>query len=242
VIRNTSLHRLYHDARTWHFRNFVLSRLETVELHGVTLGMTGISVAMQEALSQGRYEQVEVQLCRDVLSPSDTVVEIGSAIGFLGIFAMKHLGVVEYRSIEANSQTAELLAANYVRNGLVADVVVAALAAADGPVALSVGADFWTNTTVRPDEQTSPSMWVRGCTLATLLADVPFEPSTLIVDVEGAETCLNGNRLPESVKKLIIELHPALIGAPAAFEVLKQLMNQGFYVRATLDTTYVLCR
>jgi len=235
--------RVLRTARAWYRRYGPSSAAyQSVDLHGVLLGLDGISVGMQEALAGGRYEEAEVQMCRELLVTSDAVVEIGSAIGFLGIFATKVLGVASYRSIEANPNTAQLLVANYERNGLKPDLVIAALAPRDGPVALSVTTDFWTNTTCSIASGVVDTLTVPGCTLTTLLNSVDYDPTALIIDVEGAETCLLTTTIPETVCKVIIELHPAMIGVTVAFDILKCLMDQKFRVQSTLDTTYALVR
>jgi len=64
----------------------------------------------------------------------------------------------------------------------------------------------------------------------------------LIIDVEGAENCLLSETIPDSVRKMIIELHPKLTGVMTSFAVLNHLMNQGFNVLATRDDSYALAR
>jgi len=219
--------------------------MDVVELHGVRLGLRSISLRMKERLAGERYEEAETRLCPVVLTPDDRVVEIGSAIGFLGLLAARSLGIRTWFFVEANPRTAEILRENYTLNEETAppQILLAALAAEDGPVAFHIREDFWTNSTcVRAGETTSESITVRGCQLQTILREAPFAPSALIVDVEGAETCLIGEIIPETIRKIIIELHPAITGVTTSFELLKHLLNQGFEVRGTYDTTYALAR
>jgi tRNA1(Val) A37 N6-methylase TrmN6 len=42
----------------------------------------------------------ELQMCRQILTKGDRVVEIGSGIGLLGIFATKRLGIENYFCVE----------------------------------------------------------------------------------------------------------------------------------------------
>ena len=41
---------------------------------------------------------------------------------------------------------------------------------------------------------------------------------------------------------MIIEMHPSITGVTESFELLKHLLNQGFEVRGTFDTSYALAR
>jgi len=219
--------------------------MDVTELHGVRLGLQNMSLRMKELLVRGKYEEAETRLCPVLLTPDDRVVEIGSAIGFLGLLAARSIGVQAWFSVEANPYTVGLLKANYALNGVVtfAPVLVAALAPKDGPINLHVSEDFWTSSTCDADQESvRQSITVRGCRLSTILGEAPFVPSVLIVDVEGAETCLVSEVIPETVRKMIIEMHPSITGVTESFELLKHLLNQGFEVRGTFDTSYALAR
>lgn len=243
LLQKTLLYYCWRRCRAGWFQRFVLPRLKTSELHGVRLHLDQISLRMKEALVTGSYEAAEVRLCREVITSDDAVMEIGSAIGFLGLFACKTLGVKSYYSIEANPQTAELLLANYALNDLKPHVIVAALAEIDGQVELGITDDFWANSLCpTTTDHVRTVVQVTGRKLSTLLREAPFSPTVLIIDVEGGETCLQVETIPSCVKKLIIEIHPQLIGVSRAFEVLKYLMNQGFEVKGTFDNSYALVR
>ena len=242
-LRGTLLYRLWSRYRSWRFRTVVLSGMKFAEIDGVRLELGGLSPRMREALVLGRYEVAELQLCRNLLSSDDRVVEIGSAIGLLGIFAVKRLGIREYFCIEANPVTGDMLKANHLLNGVEPRLWIAALAPENGPVTLYVTEDFWTDSVLPdPTHAKRRGVTVQGFRLATLLEKVPFSPTTLIVDVEGAETCLIDETIPRGIDKVIIELHPRIVGAANASAVLEHLVNQGFQVQSTFDDSYALVR
>ena len=241
--RRTLVFQLWRSYCHWRFRTRVLPKMEFTELHGVRLDLRDISFQMKKALTAGKYEEAEILLCGQVLAPEDKVIEIGSAIGFLGLFAVKRLGLSPFFSVEANPATARILTGNYALNGVNPSLLVAALADHDQPVQLTVTEDFWANSiSTNLRETPGETVTVSGYRLESIFAKAPFPPNTLIVDVEGAETCLQSETIPQSVKKLIIEMHPAIIGTTKTFEILKHLLNQGFEVKATFDTSYALIR
>jgi len=59
---------------------------------------------------------------------------------------------------------------------------------------------------------------------------IEFRPTAVVMDVEGQEIDLLGYRLPETVSKLIVELHPMMLGDDGCAAVLRELMDQGFAV------------
>lgn len=243
AFRHTLVYHLWRRHRHRRFLNVELPRLESVTLHGVTLDVRGLSTRLKEAMLSEVYEHAEVRLCREILTPEDRVVEIGSAIGFIGLFNLGVLGVARHASVEANPRTAERLRANYERNGRRPELLVAALAGEDGPVRFGVGDDFWTDSLVGASGETAREfVTVEGCRLETLLTRFAFEPSALVIDVEGGESCLRGRPIPESVRKIVVEMHPAVLGSEEVFGLLNDWMNQGFRVRAQCENSFALVR
>jgi FkbM family methyltransferase len=244
VLRKTLLYHILRGLRTGIRRRIVLPHLEEIELAGVRLKVSGLSTSMKEALLNGTYEEAELSLCRQLLVPGDVVLEVGSAIGFLGIFATQSIGVGRFVSVEANTYTAERLRKNYELNGAPHELHVAALSDTDGPVTLHASENFWTDTIVPPvlPVPSLRTISVPGYTLATLCANSGCAPTALIIDVEGAETCLLSQSIPQSVKKMVLELHPHLTGTTQSFQILHHIMNQHFKVAGTAVTSFALIR
>jgi hypothetical protein len=90
-------------------------------------------------------KHVEVQerlLAQRHLTRDDVVLELGGAIGFIGLFCRKVIGVRHHLSVEANPGTLEELKRNYALNGLKPNVIQATAAAQDGVLELDVGGVF----------------------------------------------------------------------------------------------------
>ncbi len=224
----------------WRFK-FVLPKLTHVTLEGVQLDVSTLSSVMKNNLSLGRYETQERTLAQKYLTPEDAVLEIGGAIGFIGLFCQMRVGIKRYTTVEANPNTAKLLEKNYALNGLMPVLWNVAVAGEDGEVTLNIGNEFWENSLVTGADS-GRSVKVPAASLATLCGRLAYLPTALIMDVEGAEQFVNFRQLPASVKKIIVELHPAFIGHARTYQIVADLINLGFRVEQEHGGTFLFLR
>jgi FkbM family methyltransferase len=218
---------------------FVLPRVRTATIAGIKLDVSPLSPLMKNIIMTGRYEAPERSLVGRALTPDDTVLELGGAIGFIGLFCRRVIGVRHVTSVEANPSTLAMLRRNYALNGLEPDVIHAAAAAEDGELDLNIGGEFWENTVTGTSNTT---VRVPALSLESLFKRMPQPPTALVCDIEGAEQYLDLHRLPATLTKIIIELHPAIIGQARTEAILLQLAKQGFVEMAEDDGTYLLMR
>ncbi len=194
--------------------------------------------------SHPKFEAHEKVMCHDFLRPDDIVLEVGGAIGFIGLICQKKLGIKNYACFEANPRTMEVLKRNYELNGVTPRVWNMALAHADGEVELEVGTDFWENSIVYADngQQGRKTVKVPAATLQTLFKTAGIDPNVLIIDIEGAEQFIDFAQMPVSVNKIIIELHPTVIGQETTYNIVASLIAQGFRVAREESGTFVFLR
>jgi len=220
---------------------FVLPQLQSVELEGVKLDVSGLSSLMKNHIRTGRYEVQERRIAQRVLTKNDVVLELGGAIGFIGLFCRQQIGVKHHFSVEANPNTLKLLQRNYALNGLKPDAIHAAAAAENGEITLDIGGEFWENSVLKTD-RTATTITVPALSLKSLVALMPESPTTLICDIEGAEQYLDFSQLPASVTKIIIELHPEMTGQQTVNEIVAGLEALGFKTMVETDGTWFLAR
>jgi hypothetical protein len=67
-------------------------------------------------------------------------------------------------------------------------------------------------------------------------------PNVLIIDIEGAEQFIDFNALPSTVNKVIMELHPGVIGQAAVYDIVAALINRGFRVAREQNETFAFLR
>lgn len=96
---------------------------------------------------------------------------------------------------------------NYALNSRSEEV----LEATDATVSFHIGSDF-SQDGLSPRSTTRHSIQVQGLSLTSVFSRLTYQPTILICDIEGAETEFHWAALPDSVDRLIIELHPRISG------------------------------
>lgn len=69
-------------------------------------------------------------------------------------------------------------------------------------------------------------------------------PTLLVADIEGTEGiwCHTPPSLPESLKTVIIKIHPQIIGPAAAVATVQALVDEGFRIEAVSGTVMAFAR
>ena len=105
-----------------------------VNYRGVKLQVAGLSAGMQKVLITGKYEVPEMKLVPGFICASDRVLELGGAIGFLGLYCLTQIGIKKCTTVEPNPNTVSYLMRNYELNMLTPTLIQAAITGVDGPV------------------------------------------------------------------------------------------------------------
>jgi FkbM family methyltransferase len=244
LFSKTLLHYFIEEIKLRYRFKYVLPKMTEIELEGLRLDVSTLSAKIRNRLLSGAYEAHEKIMCHDFLRPDDSVLEIGGAIGFIGLICQKKLGIRNYVCFEANPRTMEVLKRNYELNGVTPRVWNMALAHADGEVELEVGSDFWENSIVYSNNGSHgrKTLKVPAATLQTLFKTAGTAPNVLIIDIEGAEQFIDFTQMPVSVNKIIIELHPSVIGQETTYNIVANLITQGFRVAREENGTFVFLR
>ena len=239
-----SVNPLFAFWRKWHdvvLFKWILPRVQNAVLEGVQLDIRALSPLMKNNILTGRYEVQERLLAHRYLTREDVVLELGGAIGFIGLFCRKTIGVKYHFTVEANPNTIKMLRRNYALNAIEPNVIHAAAASEDGELTLNVGSEFWENSIVK-SVPGGASIEVPALSLGSLVTRMALPPTTLICDIEGAEQFLDFSQLPATVNKIIIELHPDLIGKQRTEQILSQFSSLGFCIGAETAGTWFLDR
>jgi FkbM family methyltransferase len=244
LFEKTLVHHLFQEFQVRYRFKYVLPKIQEITLEGMTFDVSGLSTKIRNRLLSGAYEAHEKKMCFDYLTPNDSVLEIGGAIGFIGLICQKKIGIKNYFCFEANPRTYEILKKNYELNGVEPRVWNMALAHADGHVDLEVGSDFWENSICYDSTRNNGVKTVRvpAGTLDTLLALAGQKVNTLIIDIEGAEQFIDFQRVPEEISKIIIELHPGVMGQEVMYNIVATLIGLGFRVAREENETFVFLR
>ena len=244
IFEKTLLHYLLEELTVRYRFKYVLPKIQEITLDGLRFDVSGLSPKIRNRLLSGAYEAHEKKMCFDFLDANDSVLEIGGAIGFISLICQKKIGITKYSCFEANPNTHHILKRNCELNGTQPRLWNMALAHADGEVELEVGSDFWENSICYENRCQNGVKTVRvpAGTLQTLLRLAEHKVNVLIIDIEGAEQFIDFQQIPPEVRKVIIELHPQVIGPEVTYNLIASLIGLGFRVARQEHDTFVFLR
>jgi FkbM family methyltransferase len=194
---------------------------------------------------RGGYEVAERTIVSRMVSEGDIVLELGASVGVLtSLLLLKVGGRGKVVAVEPNRHLHHHFERQLACNGVSADLVSAlACPIWDG----CVPSEFYLQTFSPCDDSLSGRAstecgeavpWV---TLKGLTEQVGIEnPTTLVVDVEGSERvwCDFAPNFPASVKTVIVEVHPRIIGEESAAQCLVALMKEGFVLHMVSGSVF----
>lgn len=217
--------------------------IRQLNYHGVMLNLESLPFAMQEKIIKGHYEEEEIRILPNFISSEDEVMEIGGAVGFLSLYCKKILGVKKLVSIEANPKTLEYLLQNYKINNAKPNIINAALAPDNMELELFVSPMFWEDSLINNSKSDKKEVIkVKGMKFENLIKTCGINPTAIIIDVEGAEQYIEVDEIPPTVNKILVEIHPNIIGTRKAFYFLENLIKKGFIVEAQCESVWGLIR
>lgn len=188
-----------------------------------------LTPTIREMLENGWYEVEEANAVQALLRPGDKVLELGGGAGFLAALCGRKVGAANVVTVEANPKMIPLIKRNLAANGQSAITVVhgAVLASPERSTAtFFVTKAFWAAASKKPTALASEQITVPALALDSLLER--YNPSVLIVDVEGAEEDFFLTLLPENLRLIIIELHPENYPPKTIRSIFARLADQQF--------------
>ena len=199
---------------------------KTVTLDGITVCTEAGAVSRQvrNGLFKENYEEPERILIRHSLTRGDRVLEIGGGIGFVSLLCAKICGPENVLTYEANPAMTAIIQRNYALNGLAPQLRCKAITAREREATFFVSDNIISSSLHERKEARAQT--VLADPLDEVIAE--WKPTALVMDVEGAETTLLPSSKLTGVTKIILELHPHIVGEPAITTLKKYLQELGF--------------
>jgi len=210
-------------------------RPSEVTVRGVRLELgPHVTPALQREIYRERYERREARCLSRILRPADIVMEIGAGMGFLSTLAALRIGSDRVFAFEANPMMIEVIRRTYRLNGVQPALTHGVLGQGDGTVEFFVEPEFVASSLYRGSDSAQK--------FQVPLLDVTREmgrirPTVVAMDIEGAERELVPVMSWDGVEKVIIDLHPLVIGEDGVGEVLSVLRLAGFVADRWLSST-----
>jgi FkbM family methyltransferase len=188
------------------------------------------------ALACWRYEFKERELARRLLSPGDRVLELGSGMGVVSLTIANLIGVEAISSFEANPAIIDLArenaAANKIPVRFTNAIALPRKTAAQTPVIEFFPLKSFEASSTR---RINPSQTSIKVPVKVLEAELDAQrANVLVMDIEGSESDVISNGDLTRVDKLLMEIHPGIIGMKACTDLIDHLESQGLVFRQDL--------
>ena len=224
--RESWLRRSLRKIRNWLVYQYRVRRRPVVTIAGVQIRVgRHMSPRVERTVSRGRYEQNELTLIEQVLSPGDVVLEVGAGIGLVSTYCALRLGSSRVFAYEANPDLEACIRETYALNQVQPTLEMCAVGAGAGTVTLYRDRHLWASSVLRPSGRARP-VEVPVKALSEIVASV--RPTLLIVDAEGAESEMFDRADLPTVTRMVLELHEQVIGRASALRVRSRLTAMGF--------------
>lgn len=206
---------------------------KVIEYQGVRLSVKEdcISKSMFYQLHH-RYEQDEIILINKYVSSEDSILEVGGGIGFLSLYCKKHKQTRDYCIVESNPQLISTIEKNFHLNKFEMPLLINKVIVGRSEhknVNFFITKNFWSSSSI-PRHSDAQMISLEGITLPALLSELAFRPTVLIMDIEGGEQDIPVEALTQ-FKKVIIELHPYIIGTTTVSSIISNFIKNGFTLR-----------
>lgn len=202
-------------------------RIKETQLDGIRISCDSSMMdhLVARDIIRGGYEEAERQLARKAIREGDYILEIGAGVGAVGILCCKQAGAGRVTSYEANPYLEPVIRHNFSLNGLKPNLILKAVSARGGPI-----------TFFRSNNIVSSSVFDRALNGEEMTVDsvsinqalVHSRAQVIVMDVEGAEVELLTAADLSSVREIIVEIHPHIVGEEAIEGMARNLCNQGF--------------
>jgi FkbM family methyltransferase len=187
------------------------------------------------SISEGTYENKERGIISKLLKPSDRVLEIGTAIGVVSMTAAKIVGQEAVRTFDASARIVADARRNFDYNGLSgirSDVrmLVNRLRRPSTPARLDfhIARDFWASRAQNAKADIVETVQVEtGC----LEDEIALHKATVLVcDIEGGEIDLLIGADLRTIRLIVLETHPHMVGKEPTDRMIRYLVGEGFSV------------
>jgi FkbM family methyltransferase len=210
-------------------------RNPVVDIDGVRIARSPrYTIPVLESLASGSYELPEARIMRHALAPDDTVLELGTGLGYLSILCARMLGSERVHTYEANPALKPIIENQYALNQVAPRLNICLLGEAHGEITFYLMKNFWSSSTIQRHPKAKP---IQVPVKPFNEVRAAIRPNFLIVDIEGGERDLFRFAQLEGVDKLCIELHPHVIGQSAVDAVVAAIIHQGLIEDTAVSDT-----
>ena len=184
-----------------------------------------------ERINAARYEGQEIAGALHVVTPDDTVLEIGAGIGLVGAVIAANRTPKAVHSFEANPDLIDTITALYDCNGITDRITVQNKVLFSGPdrpetARFHVHNSYLGSSLLADEARAKKSVDIPTADFAETCNDL--KPTILVMDIEGGELDLLRHADLTGFRAIVVEFHPKAYGVEGMRECKNILRNAGF--------------
>jgi FkbM family methyltransferase len=226
VIERIMLKKIYSGLRT---RWRLLTRPDRVTMHGATLRvLPDMPYRVMRSFYAQSYEVEEATILSRRLEAGDVVLECGGGVGYLSAMIAKRLGDDAVITYEANPALIDVIRENHKLTGVSPIVVNAALGIEARDEAVFHVSDRFAASSLMDIEGPTHEICVPMIEINRAVREAPITPNVLALDVEGFEVELLPVMDLTPFRKILLEVHPGIVGSESTASLLAHLRGEGF--------------
>ena len=203
----------------------------------IATGPDDLTKDIRKAIYAESYEASEARLVRRNLREDDRVLELGGGVGFVSLLCAKICGANNLTTYEPNPTAVAMIERNFALNGLSPNVHQAAAALEDGKTEFFMNDNVFSSSLLDRKNEAKPTP-VTTCDIRRLVKE--HSPSVVVMDIEGAETDILPHAASASVRAMLVELHPHIVGQASIDTLVKQMEDVGYRITDRADDKVVL--
>jgi FkbM family methyltransferase len=184
-----------------------------------------ITPPIQKDIYFGVYESKEAELVQKKIAADDVVMEVGAGIGFLSALSAKVVGGERVFAYEANPQLMDVIKQVHQLNQVAPTVSNVLLGEGDGEREFWLEKNYWASSLIQGSGDATP-IRVRQIDLNREIERI--QPSFMVLDIEGGEYEFLRHARLGPIRKMVIEVHPHVLGYTRISEMLGWLFAAGF--------------
>lgn len=195
--------------------------------------MAGIKFPIQLSLDysvlrfidNGAYEGSEIGIISQTLTKEDTVLELGTGMGFISSYCARMIGSDKVFTFEANKTMQPAIERMYAANKVKPNINFKLLGDGDKQIRFYRNKKSFLASSTHQLENTEEVI-IEQQDLNTTISKI--QPTYLVMDIEGAEYDVFGLIDFQSIRKIQFELHPALLTKEKIQAIFQKLSDHGF--------------
>lgn len=221
----------------------------SINIDGVVIKLRGapysFSVKRLLASDPDSYERAERGFL-DILKKNDNVLEFGSSIGVLTALICERVPQGKVVSVEASSSLIDYSSTWLSRYEQLTLVNAAAFPVNDR-VEMNLSFDDSSGSLggiVGYNKASSSLSPLSSFFISDSEAILGFIPTIMVIDIEGSEDIIlrENMNLPESIDRILIELHSFIYGVKVEQKIVDKILEQGFQLTKRVESVHLFSR